>query len=68
MKSHVESILERLGARNRAEAVAIAARRRLVTDVATHSTDDGEEALGTQSQTFRLARAANLTASLSRRL
>lgn len=67
VKSHVESILVRLDARNRAEAVAIAARLRLLGDAAKHSTDDVEAAPGAGSQTFQVARAANLTASPSRR-
>ena len=67
VKSHVESILVRLDARNRAEAVAIAARLRLLGDAAKHCTDDVEAAPGAGSQTFQVARAANLTASPSRR-
>ena len=67
VKTHIESILVRLGARNRAEAVAIAARLRLLTDAAPDSTDDGEASLGDRSQTSRMARAASLTGSLSRR-
>ncbi|HKF16673.1 MAG TPA: helix-turn-helix transcriptional regulator [Candidatus Dormibacteraeota bacterium] len=67
VKSHIESILERLGARNRAEAVAIAARLRLLSDAAPDSTDGGEAALGDRSQTIRVARPVNLTGSLSRR-
>ena len=54
VKSHIESILERLGARNRAEAVAIAARLRLLADAAPDSIDDGEAALRDRSQTFRM--------------
>src|SRR5262249_49603509 len=67
VKSHVESILVRLDARNRAEAVAIAARLRLLTPAAMHSAEDGEATLGTGSQTPQMARATNLTARLSRR-
>src|SRR5262249_2753435 len=67
VKSHIESILERLGARNRAEAVAIAARLRLLADAAPDGTDDGEAALGDRSQTLRMARGENLTGSLTRR-
>jgi DNA-binding CsgD family transcriptional regulator len=57
VKSHVESILVRLGARNRAEAVAIAAGLRLLTDAATHGTDDGVAPLGARTETFSMARA-----------
>src|SRR5215831_13013994 len=56
VKSHIESILERLGARNRAEAVAIAARFRLLADAAPDSTDDCEAALGGRGETFPMAR------------
>jgi len=68
VKSHVESILERLGARNRAEAVAIAARLGLLADAAPDNTDGDEPPLEDQSQISRMVRAAGLTGSVSRRL
>ncbi len=61
VKSHVESILARLDARNRAEAVAIASRLRLPLDA-------GQDVSATPADGHRSAlRTASLVASLNER-
>ena len=68
VKSHVESILARLHARNRAEATAIAVRLRLLVDPVEHGAGDGEAAGRGRSEAIRAVPAAPLTTSNRRRL
>jgi DNA-binding CsgD family transcriptional regulator len=66
VKSHVESILARLDARNRAEAVAIAARLRLLADAAKDSSGVAEAPPGAASVRPSFARSVSLATSLNR--
>jgi DNA-binding CsgD family transcriptional regulator len=55
VKSHVESILARLDARNRAEAVAIATRLHLLIDAAKEGADDGQAVPSAEASRFASA-------------